>query len=410
MRCVRCGAELGQNVQSCPSCDTQRTPSLFGHVIDAAEWKKRKIGLALVLGAIACLLVALFSLGGGDKKQDTINRSGTAPDGTVSDSSQAAASVNFPELHFTSSGRLPTKLHIFRLGMSVAEAMAQNPDLKNQHGDSGSGSQSPVSDPDAQLVQRSDRTGFFETASFSNGRLTYVTSTVSSISPKDASLFNKNTLVQLGKPDIEIYAGPSANVWVWIDGDVRIRYDNEPDGQAAGPRTVDLSMVVYPDLIKSLLAERSKPGGDSTHLEADANVELNKHYFGDDASPVIRKQLPTGLPDVRLRMTPWQVRQALPGIDLVQMYPESEPRQQGDLKTQDFSTDVALWDGLVSFVGRTWENVPADQVLALRRRLMEDFGTPSARVPPIMNQFGRSACPAPTNSPAPSLSTSSSST
>ena len=156
-------------------------------------------------------------------------------------------------------------------------------------------------------------------------------------------------MVQLGKPDVEIYAGSSADAWVWIDGDVRIKYTNDPGGYPAGARSVSLSMVIYPDLIKSLLAERNKPGRDTTQWDADANLELNKHVFGDDASPVIRKQLPTGLPDVRLRMTPWQVRSALQGIELIRM---STDQQQGELKAQDFSTDVALWDGLVSFVGK----------------------------------------------------------
>jgi len=142
-------------------------------------------------------------------------------------------------------------------------------------------------------------------------------------------------------------------------------------------------MVIYPDLIKSLLAERNKPGRDTTQWDADANLELNKHDFGDDASPVIRKQLPTGLPDVRLRMTPWQVRSALPGIELIRM---SELQQQGELKAQGVITDVGLWDGLVSRVSRTWDKVPADQVPELRRHLMEEFGTPSALLPPVMNE------------------------
>jgi hypothetical protein len=334
--------------------------------------------------AIVCLLGLFFFAGSDDKGKQHNDSSLTASNGANSNPNPDSASVTFPALHFASSGRLPIKLHDLRLGMTVAEAMAEDPNLENQHTDSGSGSQPGASDPNAQLVRRSDRTGFFETASFSNGRLTYVTSTVSSISPEDASLFSRNTLVQLGKPDIEIYAGPSANAWIWIDGDVRIRYTNDPVGNPAGARTVALSMVIYPDLIKGLLAERSKPGGDPTRWDADANLELNRHDFGEDTSKVVLKELPDGLPDVHLRMTPSQVRSALPGIELTRM---SESGQQGTLEAQNVTTDVALWNGLVSFVGRTWGKVPSGQAITLRRNLMEEFGTPSARVPPVMNQF-----------------------
>jgi hypothetical protein len=360
-------------------------PSLFSHVEAASESRKWKIGLALAAGAIVCLLVALISSVSGDKKQAAANRPDTASNNAISNSSDAPASFNFPELHFTSSDRLPTKLRIFRLGMSVAEAMAEDPELKNMHGDSGSGSQSPVSDPDAKLYQEHERerTGFDESADFFNGRLNLISDDVFNISPKDASLFNRNILVQLGKPDIEIYAGPSANVWVWIDGDVRIRYENNSGGRPTGARSVYLTMVIYPDVIKSILVHRSKPGRDITQWDDDANLEEMKHDFGDNLSPVIRKQLPTGLPDVRLRMTPSQIRSALPGIGLIRM---SSDRQQGQLDAQNYSTDVALWDGLASYVGRSWEKVPLDQAMALHSRLMDEFGTPSERLPPVINQ------------------------
>ena len=388
---VRWSARPGLNTLVCTSEQFARDWELTGKKSSSPKKFIKPFVAVSVFMAVCCFVLVKGcdsnpASSGSSLPQDNGNSSATGSDKSSTGLSAASntSPTSYPELHFVSAGRLPTKLHIFRLGMSVAEAMAEDPDLKNQHGDSGSGSQPPTSDPDAQLEQGSERTDFYETASFSNGRLTYISSTVSNISPEDASLFNRSILVQLGKPDVEIYAGSSANAWVWIDGDVRIKYTNNPGGNPAGARSVDLSMVIYPDLIKRILAERSKPGRDTTQWDEDANLEFTKHYYGDDASPVIRKQLPTGLPDVRLRMTPWQIRSALPGIELIRM---STDQQQGELKAQDVSTDVALWDGLVSFVGRTWEKVSADQVVTLRRNLMEEFGTPSERILPVMNQF-----------------------
>jgi hypothetical protein len=38
--------------------------------------------------------------------------------------------ANWPELNFSSSGRLPSKVHGFRLGMSVEEAFQVDPSLR----------------------------------------------------------------------------------------------------------------------------------------------------------------------------------------------------------------------------------------------------------------------------------------
>ncbi len=381
MKCIRCDTEFGEGVKSCPNCGNSEALSLFKDVVDDGKLRNGKIALALVMSAIICLVVVFFSAGSGRKQTDS-NDSGGIPDN--SGSTLPSTPTSFPELHFTSSGHLPTRLHGLRLGMSVADAMDEDPMLKDDHSDSASGSASPASDPDAVLSRGSEESGFFETASFSHGRLTYISSTVSDISPDDASLFDRDTFVQLGKPDIEVYAGPSAKAWVWIDGDVRIRYDNEPVGTVFGSRTVSLNMVIYSQLIKDLTSERNKPNGDPSHWDAEANLELNKHEFGEDEGDVTLKQLPPGFSDIQLRMTASQVRAALPGIDLVRI---SGSQQQGELDAQNVHTDVTLWNGVVSFVGRTWDQVPANQIPEMRRNLMEEFGTPSAHVLPAANQF-----------------------
>jgi hypothetical protein len=330
----------------------------------------------VVAAATGCLAVVLVLVAGDEKKEAAGNTTTKSAD---TGTEVMANPATFPELNFHSSGRLPINLHGLRLGMSVAEAVSENPDLKNNHTGHEA---SPASDPSAELIRYSDSRGFFETASFSNGRLTLVDSSVEGISPGDASQFDKNTLVQLGEPDKRLYVGSSAEAWLWIDGDVRIRYDNTNVGKPFGSRTVALSIVVYPELIKGLVV--AKDSNVDPHLDANANLELNMNQYGEDLGEVQLKQLPAGLSDIPLRMTASQVRAALPGINLVRMTPSG---QQGTLTSQNVTTDVAIWNGHVSFVHRTWDHISIDQAREVRDRLMESFGTPSAHVPPVMNGF-----------------------
>jgi hypothetical protein len=309
VKCMRCGAELGEGAEPCLACGTSTTTdspphSLFQGIAEANRKPKNKLlGMALAVGAIACVAVALFYLVTGDKKQAAANNSSTAPEVVISNSNQSTALVSFPELHFASSGRLPTKLHIFRLGMSIAEAMAEDPDLENSHADGGTGAKRPTSDPEAVLNQRSDRTGFSETASFSHGRLTYITSTVAAITPEDASQFNRNTLVQLGKPDVESYVGPSADAWVTalhcngvktiiiekldrLARDLMVQETAIADLQKSG---FTLISVAEPDLMASdpVLIERDRRGLPQVTPWDDRNSRIAiRTYSASLASPL----------------------------------------------------------------------------------------------------------------------------
>jgi len=322
--------------------------------------------------------LALVFLSGGSEKNKRDNGNGSAPasEPAIPGPNPTPATVSFPPLHFASSGRLPVKLHGLKLGMSAAEALAWNSDLKDMRAGSDPGSPSILSDPSAILCCGGP-VGFDDSAGLSHGRIISVGSEVHGISPEDALRFNKDTLSQLGKPDREVYAGPSSIAWVWIDGDVRIRYDNAPAelvdfGRVPpGARNVQLELEVYSD--------RVEPVQNQSRSERDYNASYWKHYWGEDAGHEIIKPLPAGLPDVKLRMTPWQLRSALPGIELKH---QSEHREQGGVDSPNVHTDVAIWDGLVSFVSRSWEKMPADQIPEFRRRLIEEYGTPSEELPP----------------------------
>lgn len=335
----------------------------------------------LMAGAIACVLALFFFAGSDDKKkQDKEGGESAAASGRASPtSSPASAPVNFPALHFASSGRLPTSLHRFRLGMTLAQAIADDPSLKDRRTQNDPGSPSPLLDPDAVLSTEGFSAGFYDEAGFSHGALIDISSDVYGIRPDDASQFDQDMLNQLGKPDAKVYAGPSEEVWVWIDGDVRIRYENRLGGTGesaiAGARTLTLAMAIYPAVIK----ETQNSVADSA-ADRDSNLEMEKNFWGEDAGREILKHLPAGLSDVRLRMTPLELRSSFPGIEFTRPYSSPEHREEvRELKSANVVTDMNLWDGLVCTIYRRWDHLSANQISDWRRRLTEDLGTPSLR-------------------------------
>lgn len=206
---------------------------VFKNIQPTHEGSKRKpLWIVLFVAAIVCILSLIFR-------------------------PTSSTSTSFPELHFSSSGRMPTKLHIFRLGMTVDEAMDQDPTITEFGADKGSESKPIANKRNTTLSRGISGSGFYETATFNAGRLIDISSSVSGISPEDASEFNQNTLQQLGTPD----AHPSTGVWVWIDGDVRIRYENRSGGSpAAGSRTVSVEIAIYPEKIRGLTSAENPPG------------------------------------------------------------------------------------------------------------------------------------------------------
>jgi hypothetical protein len=329
----------------------------------------------IVIAGIIFMIVALDSIFTSTDHQEQNNSTVTtvSPSTTDQSPSRAAPSATFAPLHFTSSGRLPTKFHGMQLGMSVAEAMAEDPDLKSCLG-------GPTADQSATPCTLSGDAsdGFSLIPVFSQGRLVEIDSEVRNIRPEDAALFNTNTLNQLGKPDVNVYEGPSTDAWVWIDGDVRIRYTNSGNDNTfigrSGPRTVDITLTVYPAMMAMILADKnSKSFASKTEalmLEQDWN-----------ASPLDLRTLQRDVSGLELSMTPWQVRSTLPGIEINTI---SEDEAIGELKTAKVDTSVSFWDGRAMAISKFWYDVPTDQLPQIRAKLLKDNGTPSACLPPIL--------------------------
>jgi len=134
--------------------------------------------------------------------------------------------------HLSSSGRLPTALHGFKLGMSISDAKALEPNLMGEGG---------------YLSGRTNE-DFYVTLGFTENRLYSTHSTLSHIRPDDAHDFDRSTSLQFGPSDKRIYKGPDAGCWVWIDGDVRARYEDHEDGDRVS-RDLDFELVAYPTMM-----------------------------------------------------------------------------------------------------------------------------------------------------------------
>jgi hypothetical protein len=336
---------------------------------------KRKIRLRVfVLFGAACIIFVVVVLGfifDGNEKQPQRNDTPTTatPSSAASKPSRISASATFPPLHFKFSGRLPTKFHGIQLGMTVDQVLARNPSLKYCKG-------STEPDPNATLCNVGSSDDFFLTLTFSQGRLIDLDSEVGSIRPEDAALFNTNTLNQLGKPDVKIYEGSSTDTWVWVDGDVRIRYSNRSNDDSlfgvSGTRTVDMSLVVYPALIA---AEKNS----KSSMSREDLLALEKQQWGVDQPPIELRTLQRDVSGIELLMTPWQVRSVLPGIEINTI---SDDEATGLLETAKVDTWVSFWDGHAMVITKCWYDVPADQLPQIRAKLLHDYGTPSNWLPP----------------------------
>jgi hypothetical protein len=323
--------------------------------------KGRLMIFVLALAVVLAICVALFK----STDQKPSGASESVPSQTSVSTAADGPAPNIGALHFASSGRLPTDFHGFRLGSSVQEAIARGPKLTDYH---TGGAPSPLN-PNEDMYG-DDEDGFRLSLSFTRGRLIAVIAQVDNISPEDAVLFNKHILQQLGRPDVEVYSGPSSDDWVWIDQDVRIQYQSSSapwNPELKGACRAFMELSVYPEMITRVATE----SGDSS--VTDQFVQELKRQWGENPSPPTLKPSPTALGGVQLRMAPWQVRGALPGI---QIRSDSESDAQGVLGGNIPTTTVNFWNGQAVSIFTT-RKIDRGGILKLRDELLAQFGTPS---------------------------------
>lgn len=316
----------------------------------------------ILIGSVGAGL-GLLLLGLGDVRNGQIDtdRSGAS---SVSTDNPSASSNSYPESHVNSSGTLPSGLHNFRLGMSVADAVAADPGLRDENNEPPS-----VSNRRAQPYTHT-ADGCFDMLSFSEGRLVLIISDLNNVSPDDSAAFNHNTVDHLGRPKVVINAGSSTDEWVWIDGDIRISYRNAADG--IGSRKLSIQIADYPLLLRDI-AQQSE---ENFKLESKSEtLRLLKHDFGDETANSVIRALPTGFDDIKLKMTRSQLLSSVPEIQ-IKDYTERESR--ATVKTDKIDTDVFFWDDQIESLCRKWYDLPTDQAPKLHSRIMKELGNPTS--------------------------------
>jgi hypothetical protein len=134
--------------------------------------------------------------------------------------------------------------------MSLREALNTDPHLMDQ---------TRGLKPDAETISASmeskSRPRFFTYVGFHKGRLYEVYSSVSNLRQESAGEFTRNVFRQLGKPDgtLLLKNDYRRKCWVWIDGDVRISYEERrflcsPSDEFE----VVMQLVMYPVYINQI--------------------------------------------------------------------------------------------------------------------------------------------------------------
>ncbi len=319
-------------------------------------------GLGFVVLVIAC--VALLP--------DSKPSSAASP--AHSEAGQTSSAI--APLNYSSSGRLPTELHGFRLGMTPSEALARDSSLENWHNKG----KPPSSDFDGYLVSplrpvSDTQPGFDLYLTFSHGRLFHISSTLAgSIAPEDAALFDRNILVQLGPPDAKVYGGSERQSFVWADGDVRVKYEDRSLGITTG-KNVGLELVVLPVFLSELQASVGVP---NDFIDSAWSLSDLKRQWGVEKREAVLKELPHGMEGVELRMLPWQVRAALPGVNIVSSLSDPTHKMYGKLERATSGFDIDFWDQQVSHFCQQSNGVGTEQFDKIRSRLMDRLGTPTS--------------------------------
>ena len=261
----------------------------------------------------------------------------------------------------SSSGFLPTGLQGFQLGNTVADVRNRMPTLRG------------ATEQESKDLYGTTSEGFGVALSFSENRLYRVTSELTGVSPRDADAFDRNTIMHLGKPNKNVYRGPEANCWVWIDGDVRVRYEDEELSDRVS-RKLELEVVDYPALMSALGAQLLGGGGES---KPDLIIRA-KREWGEPSEPALLKPMPSEVDGLRLGMEPWEVRKAVPGIEITSV---SEHEATGRLiQGRNSLTVVGFWDGRLYMFNRFHENIPAAQFASLSSRIAPMLGTPILQI------------------------------
>lgn len=344
--CGHCGtaakaSEIAAGEYTAPPSASEQTgkvstspPSVQAPVSPARTIPWSKFWLWVI--PITVLAISLAYIG--SKSNTDAPSSGASP--------EQQANMTWPELKFQSAGRLPTTIHGFRLGMSVAEALQVNSSLHNRTADKWpQGEYSYTTTlPDGMIVDLYFNRGrlYWILERPSNGvtEKGYSKGYTANMSPEDTAQFVRNTITILGAPNLLPYTGFRERNFVWLDGDVRAKLETEVGDD--GRQSVHFDLLVFPEL-----------GGHQTDDATGASQAMTLiilKKWGEDHEPPILRPMPVGLFGLRLGMVPWQVREVFPETNISSSSTSDNREMYGGFGNEQSNLQVHFWNGtLYSF-------------------------------------------------------------
>lgn len=325
---------------------------------DLRTRKNQKVALMVAVGAAIVLLLV------GLQPQTTRKQPSSLTADRGVESATRAQLPSFPPLGIQSSGYLPQRVRGLRLGMTISEALQVEPNLTTVY---------PQKRPDPTaadaLLVASPARGFSNTLLFEGGRLIEMQFEVANASPQDASALRKDTIAQLGPPTMQIWDFPEATRLVWIDGDVRIAYEDSAwfglFGEINGHHS-ELVVADWPVYKRELLSP--SPGGLSKYERHTMFVK-----WGDEAAQF--RSLPRELGGIQLRMMLWQVR-ALLGSDGLERSFCVGCEAWKKTFTDNRSFEVELWHDQVIQISEHLSAIKASEIPNAEDKFVEEYGTP----------------------------------
>lgn len=345
--CGECGATVGRALDTTPKGrDYQdagvsvpqpqmvhRPTNDQGATTSVRQPRRMGLGLKLIITMAACFVGwAIYS---SSQQPSTSNDSAARPNvqPPASSDSTPLASV-LPELkprEIKSSGRLPRVLRGLSLGAPYDEAKAS-------------------AEP-----SRFPSPGVAGLVAGGRGRTTLIWSYVRGISPSDAEDFQNTVLLRLGKPDLVVWNGPDELIWVWIDGDVRMQFQNslwrdfDPPGAdfnecPTDGRAVSLTLVDWPSYSTSRFNSDPPTSEFFRRARALASSGFGASW-GDTTLPSHSYEEPAReLAGIQIGMEPWQVARLYPTMKI-----EVAPNGQfsGCLDDGPYWLCVKCWKGRV---------------------------------------------------------------
>lgn len=182
----------------------------------------------------------------------------------------------------------------------------------------------------------------------------------------------------MGRPDFVLDSGDEKTTWVWVDGDVRIRFHDSSIGPycESQARQIGLDLTVWP--VRLAKRTQKQPGILSTLAEQE------RRDWADPTEPIVTRVLPQslswadpGMPTVvrtvQLRMTPSEVRSAVPGIDLLNL---TSGEISGLRRYEDGSeVQISFWRAQAYRIYLSRTNLTDQDFAELYTRLARSFGT-----------------------------------